>query len=213
MGVREYRRAGAGAGVYTSKVGTDPPAGLSSPVIAGYAARFWDQSDPGTVYQLVDGFYERLHPQCFDRALSERQNVRGLLNHNPDCPLGRSTNSTLTLSTDSRGLLYQLKPPGSTIAHDAVAAIRAGIITGSSFAFVVRGQRLLKQKDGTIIRELQDVDLFDVGPVTYPAYIATTAGVRSRFVRPGSVLDQNLRAKHTLYETIARCAEIESDLL
>ncbi len=37
------------------------------------------------------------------------------------------------------------------------------------------------------VRTLRDVDLFDVGPCTYPAYSDTKVSARSRIVAPESV--------------------------
>ena len=48
-------------------------------------------------------------------------------------------------------------------------------------SFVFRAvKELWTVRDGILpLRELEDVDLFDVSPVTYPAYEATSVGLRS----------------------------------
>ena len=48
-----------------------------------------------------------------------------------------------------------------------------GEITGSSFGFIVTNEEV-RREGNLVIREITDVELFDVGPVTYPAYQATS---------------------------------------
>ena len=57
--------------------------------------------------------------------------------------------------------------------------IRRGDVSGSSFAFRISDERWSKE-GGDEIREIAGVDpLFDVGPVTFPAYDATSTGLRA----------------------------------
>lgn len=148
-----------------------------SPSIAGYASVFYDGT-ADTQYELWPGVVERVMPGAFDRAVKEKHDVRGLFNHEPSNLLGRVSAKTMLLSTDKKGLRYDINPPDTQVARDVVTNIRAGNLSGSSFAFVIRGEEWRKE-DGAEVREITDVDLFDVGPVTYPAYESTTTGVKS----------------------------------
>ncbi len=155
-------------------------------VIAGYGAVFYDQNDEGTEYELYPGLSERVMPGCFDRCVREQQDVRGLFNHEPDNLLGRTSSGTMRLSIDRRGIRYEIDYDPNDPDHQRVKAkMDRGDLTGSSFSF-----RIVKQvftyndsqggsDDEDDIRELQDVDVLDMGPVSFPAYQSTTTGVRA----------------------------------
>ena len=141
--------------------------------ITGYAAVFYDGT-PGTEFELPGGVRERISRSAFDRAVHE-DDVVGLFNHDLNQLLGRTSAGTLRLSIDSRGLRYDIEP-GETTLHSYVSSLqKRGDLTGSSFGFNVKKQSI--RKDGDIyVRELEDVELFDVGPVVMPAYEATANG-------------------------------------
>lgn len=157
--------------------------------IAGYAAVFYDGT-PETEYRLWDDFVERVMPGAFDRAIRE-DDVRALLNHEPDNLLGRTKSGTLKLSIDAVGLRYEITPPETELARQVVASLERGDLDGSSFTFMptkVTWREEL-EKVGTmermiVIREIQEVELYDVGPVTFPAYTATSAAARDRSNEP-----------------------------
>src|SRR5690606_8513455 len=83
------------------------------------------------------------------------------------------------------GLRIQIDPPATQWAQDALVTMERGDVDQMSFAFTVRadGERWEQRSDGTIIRTLLAggcAQLYDVSPVTYPAYPQTTVSVRSR---------------------------------
>ena len=150
-------------------------------MIVGYGAVFHRAGEPGTEYRLAPDIVERIAPTAFDRALSQKQDVRGLFNHDPNMLLGRAAAGTLRMTTDERGLKYEIDLPDTQAGRDVAANIAAGNLTGSSFSFRIngkQGQRFEKAK-GYDVRHIVDVDLYDVGPVTFPAYEGTTTGIRS----------------------------------
>lgn len=149
-----------------------------SAVIRGYAAVFYREGDPGTEFVLWDGAVERIMPKAFNRAIKEKHDVRGQFNHDPSLLLGRVSAGTMRLSKDDIGLVYEIDPADTQVARDVVTMLKRGDVTGSSFSFAVTEENWRVQKDGPEIREVKDVDLFDVGPVTWPAYESTTAGLR-----------------------------------
>lgn len=149
-----------------------------SATIEGYAAVFYSASDAGSEYRLWDNWYERIMPGAFDRALREKQDVRGLFNHDSNCLLGRTTAKTLRLAVDSKGLRYEIDVAETQSGRDTTISIERGDLSGSSFAFVPK-RTVWIEEDDRIVRQIEDVDLFDVGPVTYPAYDSTSATVRS----------------------------------
>lgn len=148
------------------------------PRIRGTAARFFDGS-PETEFRIFDGLVERIMPGAFDRAIKERHDVVALFNHDDSKVLGRTTAGTLALSVRDDGLHYSITPGDSTPHRDVAEFIGRGEVRGSSFAFrVAAGGSTFTSEDGVDVREIRDVDLLDVSPVTRPAYEGTDASLR-----------------------------------
>ena len=145
--------------------------------ISGLGAAYYRADDPGTEYQLWDGAVERIMPGAFDRAIQEGDDVRGLFNHDPNLVLGRTKSGTMRLRTDGDGLRYEIDLADTSIARDVATHLERGGVTGSSFGFNVTSEEWRKE-DGVQIREIHGVRLFDVSPVTYPAYEGTSSAVR-----------------------------------
>lgn len=141
------------------------------PKLRGHAAVF------NSLSERIYGFREIILPGAFTDAIVN-DDVRALWNHNPDYVLGRNRAKTLVLSEDGTGLAVEIDPPDAQWARDLLVSIRRGDVSQMSFGFQVVSERWEK-KDGELIRTLSKLRLFDVSPVTYPAYPATDVSVRS----------------------------------
>lgn len=153
--------------------------GREFPVISGYAARYFDGT-PDTETQLEAAKWERIAPGAFARALERGDDVRALLNHNPDMLLGRTSAGTLRLWEDAKGLRYELTPPRTQLGRQITESIRRGDLNGASFGFKVERQSLtteFRSGRNVTIRTLQSVKLGDISLATYPAYRASSAGL------------------------------------
>ena len=143
--------------------------------IIGYGSVFNSRSEP------LWGFREIIKPGAFDDVLTD--DVRGLFNHDPNFILGRSLSGTLLLSVDDKGLRYDITAPDTQTIRDLVLApLMRGDISQSSFAFRIShdGEDWYQDEEGIVIREINRFSrLFDVSPVTYPAYQDADSGVRS----------------------------------
>lgn len=154
-------------------------AGAENRMITGYAAVFYN-GDPGTEYDIYgDGYlFERIMPGAFDRAIAE-DDVRALENHDKNRVLGRTKAGTLRLFADSIGLRYEIDSPDTSVSRDLMTNIGLGNIDGSSFSFIMTDNNEIRMENGKRILEVTGVRLFDVGPVTFPAYASASSGVRS----------------------------------
>lgn len=143
--------------------------------LTGYAAVFDALSED------LGGFHERIAPGAFRGVL--RDDVRALFNHREDNILGRTRAGTLKLREDATGLHYEITlAEDSPLAASVASAVRRGDVNASSFSFVVAddGETWTRDARGRAIRTITRVArLFDVGPVTFPAYPDTTAAARS----------------------------------
>lgn len=158
----------------------DAPQGL-----VGYASVF------NTEAVIAGLFRERIAPGAFTKAIKE-DDVRALFNHDPNFVLGRTTSGTLSLSEDEKGLRYEAEPPDTQWARDLMVSIERGDVSQSSFGFqVVREEwREPENRAELPLRTILEARLFDVSPVTYPAYEETSAEARdaaAKHVAPAAV--------------------------
>ena len=142
------------------------------PKIVGYAAVFDSATNLGP-------FTEVIRKGAFKKTIGEAD-VRALWNHNDDHVLGRSKSGTLILEEDEKGLKIEIDPPDTQAARDLMHLMDRGDVDQMSFAF-----RAVKEKwteaesdDEDPVRELLEVRLYDVSPVTYPAYEDTIVALR-----------------------------------
>jgi HK97 family phage prohead protease len=151
--------------------------------VRGYAAMFGKRSaNMGSAdYQ----FFEVIEPGAFDDVLND--DVRSLFNHDANLILARSKagTGTLKLGADATGLWYEFTPDSEqTYARDLVRALTRGDVDQSSFAFSVNneGQKWEETREGdktVVLRTLKKITrLYDVSPVTYPAYPDATVALR-----------------------------------
>lgn len=142
-----------------------------APKIGGHAAKFDSLSED------LGGFRERIAPGAFAKTI-QGGDIRALWNHDANIVLGRNTSGTLRLSEDSAGLAYECDVPQTQLIRDMVLApIERGDVNQCSFGFRTLNDKWAKV-DGEWIRTLLEVELFDVSPVTYPAYASTDVAVR-----------------------------------
>jgi HK97 family phage prohead protease len=128
--------------------------------IVGYAA-VWDSPSE------FMGFTEYVKRGAFSKTLNDGADVRLLIDHE-GVPLARSKSGTLALEEDERGLRVEAE-------LDPMNPDAARII--SAFAF-----RTVKDSwnNDRTVRELREVQLYDVSVVTFPAYEQTVAELRKR---------------------------------
>lgn len=152
----------------------------SAPRIEGYAAVF------NEFYQLYQDpnfeVRETIAPGAFTPVMQD--DVRCLFNHDADNVLGRSTNGTLVFTQDDKGLVYaNIMDPDTRIGKDVYAFIKRGDVTGCSFAFTVsKAEWVEEELESGVTRWTRTISamekLYDVGPVTYPAYEQTSVDAR-----------------------------------
>lgn len=156
--------------------------GSDVPIVRGYASVFDKLSEN------LGGFREKIAQGAFDSVMGD--DVRALFNHDPNFILARTKSGTLKLSVDDHGLAYEFTPPDTTAGRDLVESMRRGDVSQSSFAFTVADDNWTEDEDGRVIRTITQMQrLFDVSPVTYPAYPDASVGLRG--------LDAYIKAKET----------------
>jgi len=143
-----------------------------SRTITGYAAVFDELS------RNLGWFREKIDQKAFDNT--NMDDVLALFNHDMNIVLARTISDTLKLSVDEKGLKYEFQAPDTTAGNDLLELISRGDIRHSSFAFSVSEDKWEDDDDAGEIRTVLSIArLYDVSPVTQPAYPQTTAAKRS----------------------------------
>jgi HK97 family phage prohead protease len=176
----------------------------TSPICTGYAYTFNSRSHD------LGGFTETIERGAGTAALA-RDNFPALVNHDPSLILGRISAGTLRMQEDASGGRYEIDLPDTTYGRDLTVSLQRKDVLGSSFGFRVdpKGsgdEWLVDYAKGTVehvVRQFQKI--IDVGPVTHPAYAATTTSLRSFAFTRGLPLDavQEAAIRGTLAELVS----------
>ena len=162
--VRDYKNA------LTAPEVRDSPNG--GRMITGYGIVFNSDSEN------LGGFIEQVDPGAVTKTLREAD-IRGIANHNTDWTLGRVKAGTMRLSTDSRGVRYEIDVnPNDPDGQRALAKVERGDWDGSSFCFETV-QEAWDWDAQPARRRLLEIKLVEMGPVAFPAYPDSTAAARA----------------------------------
>lgn len=147
-----------------------------TPTIGGYAAVFGELSV--VLSSWWEEFRERIERGAFAASIAQ-DDIRALWNHNADFPIGRVKNKTLRLWEDEHGLAFAITPPATQQGNDFVGTIRQGYVDAMSFGFTVLDEEWDIDEEGQTIRTLKKIKLYEISPVTFPAYPQTEAQIRA----------------------------------
>lgn len=176
-----------------------------NPTVVGYGAVFNSMSND------LGGFREYIAPEAFEGRLED--DVRFLVNHDANLVLARTTNNTLRLSVDEKGLRYEADMPNTSTARDLMELLKNGTISQSSFAFTVEDDSW-EIKDGMNIRTINKVSrLYDVSSVTYPAYNAASSSVALRSMEEWQEKEEAKKLEENLAKEKEEGIKEEKDLM
>lgn len=148
----------------------------------GYAAVFGART---TIDSWEGTFHEEIAPGAFKRSLGDKTPLLQF-DHGKHPLIGSiPIGSIKSITEDSHGLRVRARLSDNWLVEPVRDAIRDGAITGMSFRFRVApgGETVTHPRDLDLpLRTLTKLDLFEVGPVVWPAYEQTSVGVRSREV-------------------------------
>ena len=134
---------------------------------------------------IIGGWFrEVIRPGAFTKTLAERD-VKMLWNHDTNFPLGSTRAKTLALQESARGLEVDNDPPTKGHNEGFIESIQRGDVTQMSFGFEVIKENVTRFENGLDLREILEVKLWEVSPVTFPAYSDTEIGMRAQEVRAG----------------------------
>ena len=128
------------------------------------------------------GWKERIAPGALTDSLHD-QNIYATFNHDADNLLGRVSNGTLRMQDSEKALMVEIDPNLDTdIGRQVLAFVKRQDVRGMSFAFRVNTYKmeLAKKKTDMDSVTITKATLYELGPVTNPAYKQTSAHLRSQ---------------------------------
>lgn len=141
-------------------------------VLSGYFIKF------GVETELWPGYFEKVERAGVEAAIKDAD-IRALFNHDDSLVLGRTGNGTVTLSVDEVGLYGDIIiNPDDPQAMGAYARVQRGDVTGCSFGFMPLKIDYQTREDGSHLDIIQELELFEVSPCTFPAYPQTEIAAR-----------------------------------
>lgn len=143
----------------------------------GHAAVFDEWTEIPSFY---GSFMERIARGAFRKVLAAGADVRFLINHD-GLPLARTASGTMKLKEDAKGLAVDADLAPTTLAEDLSVLVQRGDVSQMSFGFRVGKHEIEEdEEEGTVKRTITEFsDLYDVSPVTFPAYEGTDASMRA----------------------------------
>jgi len=140
----------------------------------------------GVVYdrevEIWPGFREKIRPGAFEKSIRNSSEIKSFFNHNPNYVLATTRSKpSLMLEDSEKGLRFKAPIPPTSYGDDLRVNLERKNIRGASFSFTVDpgGEILTRDENGVLHREITEGEIYEVGPVTNPAYSRTTASLRS----------------------------------
>ena len=149
--------------------------GEEDPVVEGYGILYDSE------IELFPKFFEKIGRGAFTKSLNKREVIKSYFNHDSDKVLSTTgSDPALTLREDERGVFFSSPIPPTSYGNDLKINLKRKNVAGSSFAFTVDKQDWEERKeDGSIHRTILEGTIYEIGPVTDPAYVQTGATLKS----------------------------------
>jgi len=140
----------------------------------------------GIVYdkevEIWQGFFEKIRSGALSDSLKDGSVKKSFFNHNPSFVLSTTeSDPALELKDEADGLRFKSPIPDTTYGNDLRENLKRKNVRGASFSFDVdkEGEIITVDEKGNWHREITKATLYEVGPVTNPAYESTELNLRS----------------------------------
>lgn len=195
-------------------IGNDPECRIVNNVKCQFDKRYDDKGDHtdfisgvGIVYnteiELWPGFFESIQPGAFSHSLNKFQEVKCFINHDSSKVLSTTkSNPALEITDNDDSLNFRSPIPPTTYGNDLAVNVERGNISGASFSFTINddGDKYTIDNDGNYHRVITNAEIYEVGPVTNPAYQQTSVALRNKEQLMDKVRKQTPEPDKTLEE-------------
>lgn len=146
-----------------------------TPILYGVRTTLWDDK-----YERVD---EIIEPGAAAESI-KNDDIRSVWNHDPGIVLGRKSSGTMIIEDTKDGVQVEIMFPDSEEGRSKFETIRRGDVDQMSFAFDSLEREVTREeKDGeksVILVTQKRIKVYEVSPVTFPAYEDTTINARAK---------------------------------
>lgn len=135
-----------------------------------------------TEVEIWPGFFEKIRSGALSDSLKDGSVKKSFFNHNPSFVLSTTeSDPALELKDESDGLRFKSPIPDTTYGNDLRENLKRKNVCGASFSFDVdkEGEIITIDEKDNWHREIIKATLYEVGPVTNPAYESTEVNLRS----------------------------------
>ena len=135
-----------------------------------------------TEVEIWPGFFEKIRSGALSDSLKDGSVKKSFFNHNPSFVLSTTeSDPALELKDESDGLRFKSPIPDTTYGNDLRENLKRKNVRGASFSFDVdkEGEIITIDEKDNWHREITKATLYEVGPVTNPAYESTEVSLRS----------------------------------
>lgn len=150
---------------------------------------------------FVGPYREQIAPGAFTKTLKERGGPVVMFNHGRDPGTGQKPlGETLVAREDDTGLYIEARLFDTHYVRELLPALESGTIDGMSFMFDIISELWTwasDSKSGMDERTIQEVRLYEAGPVVFPAYEQTDVGIRTH-VDPALVEQLTIQERRIL---------------
>lgn len=157
----------------------------SMPTMVGHFTRFDEWTEIDSYWE--GRFLERIAKGAAKKTIKERgDKIRSLFQHGRDPQIGSKPLGVFdVLREDDEGVYYEVPLFDTSYNRDLIPGLESGAY-GASFRFRSVVEEWNDEPgasehnpDGIPERTIKELQLFEGGPVTFPAYDSATAGIRS----------------------------------
>ena len=115
---------------------------------------------------------------AIQKAFEANQDIDLIVDHDVKRILSSTANNSLLLEEDDIGLRFEAVVSDTSWGRDFYALIKDGIIKGVSFGMTVNEDYWNYLEDGTALRTIVDINLFEISVLKTPAYSKTLVEAR-----------------------------------
>lgn len=143
-------------------------------------------------------FYEIIEPGAFAESIEvstkkSARPIKSYFNHDPNQVIATTrSDPPLKLMDTTEGVAYEAEIPPTSYGKDLEVNLARKNVEGSSFSFTVSEEEWKEEKRDDLYittRRVIKGEVFEMGPVTDPAYLQAPASLRSA----GDVLEERQR--------------------
>jgi len=131
---------------------------------------------------IIWGDEEVIRPGAAAESI-ENDDIRAVWNHDNTIVLGRKKSETLEIWEEKDGVHVRISFPDSEEGRSKYKSIERGDVSQMSFSFdVIEGEWQIREENGERIwtREIIKLKIYEVSPVTFPAYESTEIEARCK---------------------------------